>query len=144
MASRNFILHNFGWKLLSLLLAGLAWLTIETNFQRDEIKKQDSRISPVITVSQRNFPAVPLALLTPAGGTNRFKVSPLTVSVELRGGAEDLSRLELADIEALVDVANVTDEMKVTRKIRVNVPRDFEVVSIDPRDAVVERITGPK
>ncbi len=35
MSLRDIILHNFWWKLLSLLLAALTWLTIETAFQRD-------------------------------------------------------------------------------------------------------------
>jgi hypothetical protein len=34
MASRNIVLDNFWWKLLSLLVAALAWFLIETEVQK--------------------------------------------------------------------------------------------------------------
>jgi hypothetical protein len=146
MASPNFILNNFRWKLLSLLLAGLAWLTIEAEFQKDETRKMDSLESPVITSSHRTFPTIPLVLMTSATDTNRFKTSPLTVSVELSGTAEVLGRLMPGDVEALVDATDVDGETQFRRKIRVNIPQDLRVVvvSATPQYASVERIIGPK
>ena len=47
MAAPDYIFNNFWWKMLSLLLAALTWLTIQTAFQRD----QDLRETPVITVN---------------------------------------------------------------------------------------------
>ncbi len=67
MAYRDYILHNFWWKLLSVLLASLTWLTIETAFQKD----QNLRETPVVTSSRRIFPAVPVTLMTSAVNANQ-------------------------------------------------------------------------
>ncbi len=140
MASRDYILHNFWWKLLSLLLAALTWLTIETAFQKDEARRQ----SPMVNTHMRPFAAVPITLLTPVTNTNRFKVNPTTVSVEVNGEATELYALQVQDIEAFVDVTDAGDQKEFRRPIRVRVPGNLKVGSLNPTNASVDRITSSK
>ena len=73
MAFRDYILHNFWWKLLSLLLAALTWLTIETAFKKEETLRD----TPVVTgSSSRSFPSVAVTLLSSAANTGRYTVTP--------------------------------------------------------------------
>lgn len=141
MASRNIITHNFGWKLLSLLLAALTWLTIETDFRRQERSDAESRQAPVTTTSHKTFPIIPITLLTAPSNTNRYRLTPETVVVEIGGDQPDLSKLLARDVQAFVDVSDAQDEKQFRRQIQIRIPRDFTVTGIDPTNAGVERIT---
>ena len=140
MAFRDYIVHNFWWKLLSLLLAGLVWLTIETAFRKQESLEK----SPVVSTNRRTFPMVPITLLTAPLNTNRFRTSPETVAVEIGGTTNDLQNLQPKEILAFVDVSDAGDEKQFRKPVQVQLPKDYSVVSITPTNASVERITSPK
>lgn len=140
MALRDYIVYNFWWKLLSLLLAALTWLTIETAFKKDEAQRQ----SPVVTTSTRTFAAVPIILLMPTTNTNRFTVNPTTVSVEVSGTASELFSLQLQDIKAFVDVSDAGDQKQFRRPIQAQLPADLKVASLSHTNASVDRITSAK
>jgi hypothetical protein len=140
MAFRDYILHNFWWKLLSLLLAALTWLTIQTDFKKEE----QLRDTPVVTgASSRKFPSVPVTLLSSAVNAGRFTVTPVMVTVEVSGKLEDLERLQVQDIKAYVDVTETDDEMKFRKTIQVQMPKDFRAVAVPPM-ASVERVSNTK
>src|SRR5580698_6694677 len=107
MAYRDYILHNFWWKLLSLLLAALTWLTIETAFKNEE-KLRETPV--VVGPSSRSFPSIPVTVLSSVANAGRFKVMPSTVKVEVRGSQEELESLQMQDIKAFVDVTDAGDE----------------------------------
>ena len=143
MASRNLILHNFWWKLLSLLLAGLTWLTIDTAFQRGE--QQAKAMEEVETDSRRPFYGIPVTLLASPANTNRFMVTPEVVSVEV--GSKDnkaLDDLQPRRIQAFVDVTDAEDEKQFRKPIQINVPAGFVVLAVAPTNASIERITSPR
>jgi YbbR domain-containing protein len=140
MAFRDYILHNFWWKLLSLLVAALTWLTIETSFK----KEAQLRETPVETgPSSRSFPGVPVTLLSSAANAGRFTVTPQAVTVKVAGKLEDLQKLQVSDIRAFVDVTDAEDEMKFRKTIQVQVPRDFSATADHPL-ASLERTSNSK
>lgn len=138
MAFRDYIVHNFWWKLLSLLLAALTWLTIETTFKNQEELKE----TPVVTgASVRTFPAVPVAVMSSAVNAGRMTVKPATVKVEVSGKAEDLEKLQSQDVKAYVDVTDTDDEMKFRKTIQVQMPQNFKATAVPPV-ASIERTTN--
>jgi YbbR domain-containing protein len=139
MAARDYITNNFWWKLLSLLLAALTWLTIKTAFERDQTLQE----TPVITESRRNFPAIPITLLTAAGNTKVYRVDPTSVSVELGGTLVGLSKLQERDIHVYVDVSDAGDEKRFRRSIQIRVPDGLEVSRLIPVRASIELVPGP-
>ncbi len=140
MSLRGYILDHFWWKLLSLLLATLAWLTINTAFEK--AKEVSLQTSPVVTSSMRNFTMVPITLLTSTFNTNRFRTYPETVSVDVGGTAGDLEKLQPGQIQAFVNLTDAGDEKQFRKPIQIQVPRDFAVMNITPTNASVERITS--
>jgi len=143
MASRNIILHNIGWKLLSLLLAALMWLYIDTESQRDERIAAASR--EVVTENRRPFYGIPITLLNSTANTNHYTISPEVVSVEVGGkDSKELYDLQAKKVEAFVDVSDAGDEKQFRKPIQVHVPNDLTVFSIYPSNASVERITSPR
>ena len=126
--------------MLSLLLAALTWLTIVTLSKNEEKLRE----TPVVTgPSSRSFPAVPVTLLCSAANAGRFTVSPPTVTVEVSGKQEDLEKLQLQDIKAFVDVTETDDEIKFSKTIQVQMPKDFKAAAVPPV-AKVERIGNLK
>jgi hypothetical protein len=143
MASRNIILDNFWWKLLSLLIAALAWFLIETEVQKSE--QQAKAMEEVETDSRRPFYGIPITLLTSPGNTNRFQVTPEVVSVEV--GSKDskaLDDLQARRVEAFVDVTDAEDEKQFRRPVQIQVPAEFVVLAVAPTNASIERITSPR
>lgn len=129
MALRGYILHNFWWKLLSLLLAALTWLTIETMFKKEETLRE----TPVVTgTSSRSFPSVAVTLLSSAANAGRYTVSPHAVTVEVSGKPEDLEKLQVQEIRAYVDITDTDDEMRFRKTIQVQIPGDFKAVAVPP------------
>ncbi len=142
MNHRNPISHNIGWKVLSVLLAVLTWLTIETEFQRKEKSAEELRQNPLTPPDQKRvFSAVPLVLLTSVSNTNHYKVTPDSTEVIVGGDRDALTLLQSRQIQAFVDVSDAQDEKQFLRPILVRVPAGFNVVTNDPRNASVERIT---
>ncbi len=132
MAFRDYISHNFGWKLLSLLLAALTWLMIQTAFKREQE-------APLVTgASTKSFSMVPVTLLSGASNAGRFTVTPAMVKVSVSGKPEDLERLQLQDIKAFVDVTEPGDEVKFRKTIQVQTPKDLTAAA-EPPMANVER-----
>ncbi len=143
MASRNIILHNFWWKLFSLLLAALMWLTIDTDFQRNERRVEAAR--DVVTESRLPFYGIPITLLNSPTNTNQYNITPEMVSVVVGGRDEKaLDDLQARKVQAFVDVTDAEDEKQFRRPIQVNVPKDLTVLRGDPSNAIVERITSPR
>jgi YbbR domain-containing protein len=140
MAFRDYITHNFGWKLLSLLLAGLTWLVIETG-NRNEQKLHDSPVVP--GESSRTFPAVPVTVLSSAVNSGRFTIEPDAVNVKVVGKQEDLERLQSQDIRVFVDVTGTDDEIKFQKRLQVQVPKDFKATA-DPSIVSVDRSSNLK
>jgi YbbR domain-containing protein len=138
MAARDLVFNNFWWKLLSVLLAVLTWITIDATLRKD------SEQTPVITSSHREFTPVPVTLLTSPRNTNQFRISPALVSVDVSGNADDLKKLQVEQIEAFVDATAVQDEREVRKEIQVRTPPDVRVEKVDPAFADLERITPAK
>ncbi len=143
MASRNIILHNFGWKLLSLAVAALLWVIINIVLQKDEQERVAAR--EVETESRRPFYGIPITVLAPPSNTNRFSITPDLVSVDV--GSKDskaLDDLQSRQVQAFVDVSDAEDEKQFRRPIQIHVPPDFVVVAMAPTNASVERISGSR
>jgi hypothetical protein len=143
MASRNIILHNFGWKLLSLATAGLLWVIINIVLQKDEQLRVAQR--EVETESRRPFYGIPITVLASPSNTNRFAITPDLVSVDV--GSKDskaLYDLQARQVQAFVDVSDAEDEKQFRRPVQIHVPADFEVVAMAPTNASVERVSGTR
>ena len=133
---RNLILNNFWWKLLSVILATLVWLIVNGSLAKTEYPQ-----TPVVTVSTRSFPTVPITLMTSVNNTNQFRLNPDIVSVEVSGKPEELEKLLTEQITAFVNVTKAPDEKEVRRDIEVQVPRGFKIESFKPAVTIVERAT---
>lgn len=140
---QDFVVHNFRWKLVSLALAALTWITIDKAFHRDETRVENLKEAPVVGSFTRKFPEVPVTVLTAATNTNRYRVTPLTIAVELSAHNEtELQNLPPEQIQAVVNLTSASDEKELRRRISVKSPStNITITGYSPDMASVERVS---
>ena len=129
MAKRDYILHNFWWKVTSLLLAIIVWMVVHgTSGQTD-----------VVPRAQRRFANHSLSLMREATDKRPIHITPSEVEVVVSAPIMESTRLTHSDIQTFVDMADV-DERTDTVRIRVFVPasRGVRLESITPAEVTVE------
>ena len=138
----DFVVHNFGWKVVSLIAAALTWLAIDKAFHRDEKRVENLKEAPVVGTFSRTFPEVPVTVLLSAANTNKYRVTPSVITIELGGDDEnELKNLPLSKVVASVDLTEDAGvEKEFRRRINVLVPsQHIKVSAYSPGSARVER-----
>ena len=136
MSLRDYICNNYGWKLLSLLLAMLTWFTI----QRDQLTQK----STVSAGNTRAFPSLPVTIMTAATDTRGFKINPERVLVKVIGKEETLATLQPADIGVFVNLAGNQNVDRLRKVVQVHAPEGVIVVSVIPAQVDVEHLPTPE
>lgn len=127
MVTRDTILHNFWWKVTSLLLAIIVWFVVYDT---------DKMGVPTTTV---HFPKHALAVMRDSTDKRPLRVTPTEVEVIVRAPIMEGTRLTDNDIQTFVDLSEV-DAVHKTARIRVYVPRGIRLEQINPDRATVEII----
>jgi len=128
MAKRDYILHNFWWKVTSLLLAIIVWLVVSA-----ETSRNDAMMRTLF------FPKHALAVMRDSTDKRPIRVTPTEVDVTVKVPLTEGTRINDADIQTFIDLSDVDASHKKAR-IRVYVPRGVRLESIDPDQATVEFI----
>ena len=125
---REILFKNFGWKLLSVALAFVIWLTVKaTSAEQGQ--------------TERVFLALSLQIVSGTTDVRTFQVEPVTVTVTLKGRSEVITRLNEREIRCLVDVTSADLTQNFRRHVDVAVPSGITVVHIEPAEV---QITPPK
>jgi YbbR domain-containing protein len=133
MAWRDLIYHNLGWKIVSLVLATVVWLT----FQSDAGKKFGFAQSLTLMAPSREFIRHQVNVITSNSDTRRFKIEPSAVDITVRGERTALQNLSPKEIQAVVDVTRLPDATESSAKVDVYVPSGLTVVQVLPSDVRV-------
>ena len=129
MAKRDYILHNFWWKVTSFLLAVIVWFVVYGANQADGT-----------TIGrERSFPNHSLAIMRDATDKRPIRVTPSEVNITVSAPVLEVTRLTAADIQTFIDLGEVDPVLKKAR-IRVYVPRGVKLVRIEPDEVSVEFI----
>jgi hypothetical protein len=128
MTWRNLMVHNLGWKLLSLFLGALVWHSVNRGIE--------GGFSPF---SRPNLVTIerPVSILTSRQMPTAFEVRPAKVNVTVQGRRDVLQRLSPEDIVAYVDLSDVFSATEVRRPVEVSLRRSAAVISVDPASVQV-------
>jgi len=130
MTLRDAIWHNFGWKVLSLLLGMLVWYFVNSSIA--ENTADDA--SAYTMVFQR-----PVSVIAPGLVGANVKVNPPEVRVTVRGSKDVLVNVNLSDIAVFVDLSgDVKTPTKTYRTVQVSLPAGVSKVSVVPSTVSVE------
>ena len=122
---RNLFIKDFWWKLFSLALAILIWLTVTFVSQKE------------VRTDERVFLNLPVTVLSSTEDVRDFKVSPGAVEVTTRGSAEALQNLQGKDIRAIVDLTGVAAAHDLRKRIEVSVPAGITCMRVAPEEVQV-------
>ena len=126
MAS-NILFRNFGWKLLSLALAIIIWLTVKA-------------LSAEQGQTERMFVNLPIQIVSGTADVRTFKVEPNNLNVTLKGRPGAVNRLAEREIRVLVDITAADVTQSFRQHVDVAVPNGITVIRIEPTEV---QITPP-
>ena len=122
---RKLVLENFWWKLFSLALAVLIWLTVTFASQKEG--------RPV----QRVFSHLPVLALSATEDVHNFRLSPAEVEVTVQGDARTLQNLQDKDVRPMVDLTGVGVARELRKRIEVSVPVGVAHTRVAPEEVQV-------
>ena len=123
---RHLFIEDFWWKVFSLGLAVLIWVTVTFVSQKEP------------GTAPRVFSEVPVTVVSSTDDVRAFKVKPTTVDVTVRGDASRLQNLRSKDIRALVDLTGVTTPHDLHKPVSVSVPAGITFMGTTPPEVQVE------
>ena len=145
MSIRHLFLHNFRWKLFSVLLASAIWFYVHASL-RDE-GKAIIRENPVGGLATAEFlNRFPVKVLTASHDANTYRLEPAEAEVTVKGESAVLQDLNWQEIKVFVDLTDLGTNSKgrateLARAIQVHAPPNITPVKIDPPAVLVRRIT---
>ena len=138
MAFRDYLPHNFKWKMASLLLSILIWFII-TLAMKSNLTNLRFPFGDGMT---RTFFRHGINVITSASDPRQFTIAPQEVNVTVRSSAVNLDELTDADLEVFVNLTGMMEEEKIV-SIQVGRPNFVSVVKVDPPAVRVVRILHP-
>jgi len=115
------ITHNLGWKLLSVALATLLWMSLRSGVP--------GRLKQGGTLS---FPRREVALLKSAADDRGWRLEPATVGLTVGGSPDVLERLRPEDLQVFIHPGVALSAAPALRPVQVHAPAGITVLSIDP------------
>lgn len=132
---RNIFFRDFGWKLISLLLAAFIWYTVHKL-----IEPQDAGASN--NISTVTYDELPVLIEATAADMHLYRVKPDKVSVTVSGPSDIMSVLQANQIRVAVDLSKFDPAIDTSEPVDVSVPGDVTLNKINP--SKVEVIVPPK
>jgi hypothetical protein len=128
---QELFLKNVGWKLLSLALAVMIWLTVK-GFSTDSVTQTD----------ERTFLDLPAQIVSGTADGRTFRINPEVVQVTVKGRPDLIKALTAHEIHAFVDVSAVNLTRNSRQRVDVSVPTRITIVKVEP--AEVEVVVPPR
>lgn len=127
---RDFIVKDFGWKLLALALAVAIWVTVK-GFSSDSSAQ-----------TERTFTDLPAQIVSGAADVRTFRIIPNMVQVTVKGRPDIIKALTEQEIHALVDVSRTEPTRNSRQRVDVSAPTRVTIVKVEP--AEVEVVVPPR
>jgi YbbR domain-containing protein len=130
---RDWLTKDFGWKIFSLILAVVIWLTVHKIYEvpGDAISR----------ARENTYGELPVLVVSEASDVHDFRVTPATVSVTVSGPPEAMNTLQAKEIRATVDLTTGKD---LRRKVEISTPPNVTLVSVNPSHVTVIVPSPPK
>ncbi|MBL9126678.1 MAG: hypothetical protein JNL97_03475 [Verrucomicrobiales bacterium] len=136
MRLRQLVFDNLSWKLLSLGLAILIWYGAHL-FMREDIRPM---VRPLQPYGVRDFPSLPVRILTPGKVASPVRVVPSTILVRVGGDLTSLDRLTEQDTVAFVEMPETPITEPITNRVEVRLPPSLRLLSAIPERVVISPI----
>jgi hypothetical protein len=122
---RKLVLEDFWWKLFSLALAVLVWLTVTFVSQKE------------VLTDKRVFSNLPVVIVAAAEDVHNFKVNPGEVEVTVQADRQTLQNLRSKDIRPMVELTGIGAARDLRKRVEVAVPAGVAPMRVRPEEVQV-------
>ena len=136
MPLREFLEHNFWWKLASIMSAGLIWFTIYYSNIQGKVISPENRAEEN---SALIFP-LPIRVMTSAGEARGYVVTPAEADVTVRGEPQVLDELKKNDVRVYIELEDVKEAHALKKRVLVHTPGNVILKKVVPEEVTVERV----
>jgi YbbR domain-containing protein len=127
MALRDWFIKDLGWKLFSVVLAVVIWLTVNKI-----LGESGSYTAPVAGDKQTIYDDLPVLAVSEASDVRNFRVLPGTVSVTVSGRPDVMAVLQANQIRAVVNLTGIESGKEKHRHVDVSTPPGVTLVGVTP------------
>ena len=140
MALRDWFIKDLGWKLFSVFLAVVVWLTVY------KIRSESEPPGAAGGQGTLTFGNVPVLIVSAAADVRDFHVKPAAVAVTVSGSPDDIARLQVSQVRVFVDLTDIESAHKLQRRVDVSMPSGLTLISVEPSqvDVVVPPPSGKR
>ena len=126
MALRDWFIKDLGWKLFSVVLAVVIWLTV------NRILWEPGNSAAPVAGDKQTYDDLPVLVVSTAADVRNFRVIPDTVAVTVSGQPEVMAVLQANQIRAVVDLTGIESGKEKRRHVDVSTPAGVTLVSVKP------------
>src|SRR5271155_760486 len=108
---RDLFTKDLGWKLLSLFLAVVIWLTVH------RLLAEPGNSTATASGSTVTYDNLPVQIVSATADVHDFRVAPTTVRVTVSGSEEIMSKLQADQIRAVVDITDIQPDGDLHRLV---------------------------
>jgi hypothetical protein len=129
MAKREWMTEDFGWKLFSVFLAVVIWLTVHKIREEPEASAApgDGNI----------YGDLPVLVISATADVHNARIVPNKVDIKLSGPPDIMATLQPNRIHAFVNLTGIDSAHDLQLGVEVSLPRGVTLISIDPPQLTV-------
>jgi YbbR domain-containing protein len=129
MAMHDWLTKDLGWKVFSLFLAVVVWLTVS------QIREEPG--TPAAPGIENTYRNLPVQIVSASGDVRNYQVVPDTVVVTVGGPPKTMAILQANQIHAMVNPTSIESSHDLRQQVEVSTPAGVTLVSVDPSEVDV-------
>ncbi len=128
---RDWLTKDFWWKLFSVVLAVIIWLTVH------KIYEEPGAIGTAAVGNTFTYDNLRVAVVSSAGDVHDFRVTPPAVKVTVSGPADVMNKLKIGDVHAVVDLTGINLARDLHVPVEISAPANVTIISVDPASVLI-------
>ena len=129
MAKRDWLNEDFNWKIFSMILAVVVWLTVH--------KIRDEPGAAGLLAVPNTFNNVPVLVVSATADVQDARVAPDSVSVTISGAPDLIAVLRTNQLHAMVNLTGIDSAHDLKRHVDIMVPPGVTLLRVDPPELTV-------
>jgi YbbR domain-containing protein len=126
---RDWIAKDFGWKMFSVFLALVIWLTVHKIREEPETSGTSG--------AENTYGDLPVLAVSATADVHEVRIYPNKVDVKVSGPPDIMATLQANRLHAFVNLTGIDSAHDLQRAVEVSLPRDVTLISIDPPQLIV-------
>jgi YbbR domain-containing protein len=123
---RDWFTKDFGWKIFSVVLAVIIWLTVH------KIYEEPGTSAASVPGDTVTYSDLRVLLVSTGADVSDYRLVQPTVSVTVSGPPDAVAILQANQIRATVDLSGIETNHESKWRVEVSVPPRVTLVSVDP------------